>query len=337
MFKFNFIVNDKSRKLKWIQLEEYLIDIIQKRECTLGSRLPSVSEANKMFSVSRDTVLATYRSLQDKGIISSQPGKGYYITSYKTNNKLKIFIFFDAMNQYKETLYRSLLSGLGKNYETDIAFHYYNEQLFRSLIETYEKDYGFFVLMPHFNKDVTDCIKMIPPHKLLLLDAFPNSLGKEYAAVYQDFNDDVYKGLHSLLKSLKKYTSLTVIYNDRFQFMPDSLIDGIRRFAYDFKIPLQISQNFIFSDLSKGTCYMAISDRDLAEVIKSADHKKLKIGKDIGLLSFDDTPLKEVLAGGITTISTDFALMGVQAAKLIKQRRIQQIPNPSYVAYRKSL
>jgi|SRR5690606_13217051 DNA-binding LacI/PurR family transcriptional regulator len=89
--------------------------------------------------------------------------------------------------------------------------------------------------------------------------------------------------------------------------------------------------------LSKGNCYMAISDRDLAEVIKSADHKNFKIGKDIGLLSFDDTPLKEVLAGGITTISTDFGFMGKQAAQLIKQRRIQQIPNPLYIAYRNSL
>ncbi len=332
-----FSIDADTPRLKYLQLEDYLSRLIRTKKLLMGSRLPSVSEASKVFPVSRDTVLAAYRSLQDKGLISAQAGKGYYVASYGTSSKLKVFILFDAMNQYKETLYRSLLYHLGKGYETDIAFHYYNEKLFHTLVETNKNDYHFFILMPHFHTDVTETIRLVPPHKLLLLDAFPETLGTGYAAVYQDFMKDVYSGLQSLLNALCKYDSLTVIYNDRFQFMPGALINGIRSFASDFGMPLNFSCEFDFSRTSEGKCYMAISDRDLAELIKSAHQKNLTIGKEIGLLSFDDTPLKEVLAGGITTITTDFSLMGRQAAKLIREGKMEQIPNRSHVVFRNSL
>lgn len=82
---------------------------------------------------------------------------------------------------------------------------------------------------------------------------------------------------------------------------------------------------------------MAISDRDLAGVIKAMWEKKFEIGRDMGLLSFDDTPLKEVLLGGVTTITTDFEWMGEQAASLIKRRKIKQIHNLSRVMLRNTI
>ncbi len=332
-----FAIDNNSKELKSVQLENFLTEVISKKELLVGAQLPSVNEASKYYSISRDTVLAAYRSLQERGIIVSRPGKGYYVASRRTKNILKIFVLFDAMNQYKETLYRSLISHLGRNYEVDIAFHYYNEKLFRSLIESNRTDYGYFVLVPHFNIDVTDAIRMLPPSKVLLLDALPEGLDDMYPAVYQNFTEDVYAGLRSLLERLRKYRSLNVVYNDQFQFMPDSLFAGIRNFSADFKIPLHIHKGFDFSNIIAGECYMAISDRDLAGVIKSANAKGLKIGTDIGLLSFDDTPLKEVLVGGVTTITTDFELMGEQAAGLVKSRKVKQILNLSKVMFRNSL
>lgn len=332
-----FKIDNNSKELKSEQLENFLTRIIREKKILIGAKLPSVNEASRYYAISRDTVLTAYNSLQQRGIILSRPGKGYYISSYRTDNILKVFVLFDAMNQYKETLYRSLVKHLGRNYEVDIAFHYYNEKLFYSLIESNRSDYGYFVLMPHFNTDVTDAIRMLPPSQVLLLDAFPPQLGEEYAAVYQNFTEDVYLGLKSLSDKLHKYKSLNVVYNDQFQFMPDSLIAGIKKFSSDFNVPLHICSGFEFSDIADGECYMAISDRDLAGVIKAARIKNLTIGENIGLLSFDDTPLKEVLAGGVTTITTDFELMGKQAAALIKQRKIKQTPNLSKVMFRDTL
>ncbi len=332
-----FKVDNFSKELKSKQLEEFLAEAIRAKKILVGAKLPSVSQASKNFGVSRDTVLAAYDALQQRGVVVSRPGKGFYVNSCRTKTILKVFLLFDAMNQYKETLYRSLVKHLGRNYEIDIAFHYYNEKLFRSLIEENRSAYGYFVLMPHFNVDVTDAIRLLPPSRVLLLDALPQELGEEYAAVYQSFAEDVYVGLRSLLDKLRRYESLNVVYNDQFQFIPDSLVAGMRRFSEDFKIPLHIYRGFDFSKIAKGKCYMAISDRDLAGVIKTMQAKKLQVGRDIGLLSFDDTPLKEVLLGGVTTITTDFEWMGEQAAVLIKRRKIKQIHNISKVMFRNTI
>ncbi len=333
----DFKVDDSSKEPKCKQLEEFLLDVIREKKILVGAKLPSVSQANKHFGVSRDTVLAAYGALQQRGVVVSRPGKGFYVASRRTKTVLKILLLFDAMNQCKETLYRSLVQHLGRNYEIDIAFHYYNEKLFRSLIENNRSEYGYFVLMPHFNVDVTDAIRLLPSSRVLLLDAFPQGLGVEYAAVYQDFAEDVYVGLRSLLDKLRTYESLDVVYNGQFQFIPDSLVAGMRRFSEDFKIPLHIYRGFDFSKIEKGKCYMAISDRDLAGVIKAMWEKKFEIGRDMGLLSFDDTPLKEVLLGGVTTITTDFEWMGEQAASLIKRRKIKQIHNLSRVMLRNTI
>ena len=58
------------------------------------------------------------------------------------------------------------------------------------------------------------------------------------------------------------------------------------------------------------------------ELIKNQSDKDWELGKDIGILSYDETPLKEILAGGISVISTDFRKMGETAAEMIKERII---------------
>lgn len=80
--------------------------------------------------------------------------------------------------------------------------------------------------------------------------------------------------------------------------------------------------------IAAGHCYMAVSERDLAAMIKCITARGLTVGRDIGLLSLDDTPLKEVLIGGITTLTTDFALMGRTAADLIRRGEQRRIANP---------
>ena len=77
-----------------------------------------------------------------------------------------------------------------------------------------------------------------------------------------------------------------------------------------------------------GEVYIVVRDNDLADALKQADRQQLVAGRDIGIISYNDTPLKEILAGGITTLSTDFSQMGKTMATLIEQRAIQTLENP---------
>jgi DNA-binding LacI/PurR family transcriptional regulator len=83
--------------------------------------------------------------------------------------------------------------------------------------------------------------------------------------------------------------------------------------------------------------YFLISDRDLVQLVKIAKRYKLKLGKKFGIVSFNDTMLKEVVAGGITTISTDFVEMGRTLAEMVLERNGKQIRNPSKLIVRNSL
>jgi DNA-binding LacI/PurR family transcriptional regulator len=54
-------------------------------------------------------------------------------------------------------------------------------------------------------------------------------------------------------------------------------------------------------------------------------------------LSYDDTPIKEILAEGISVISNDFSIMGKRAAQMIISREKGRFVNACYFIQRKSL
>ncbi len=332
-----FKVNDNTSSTIYCQLAEFIADAIHAEEIKVGGRLLSVNDACREYNVSRDTVLSAYKLLQERTIIKSIPGKGFFVIRKNNAENLRIYALFDAMNQYKETLYRSLLENLGSKYEISIAFHYYNEELFDTLVSNAKGKFDYYILMPHFKEDVTNTIDKLPIDRILLLDAFPQNYTNTCAAVYQNFYSDSYEGLKSILDKLRRYKALHIVYNDKFQYMPSGYIEGAYRFAGEFQFPVYVEPGFNMDNILPGHCYMAVSERDLAAIIKSITAKGLKVKEEIGLMSLDDTPLKEVLIGGITTLTTDFELMGRTAAELIKSGERRRIANPWRLLDRGSL
>ena len=63
----------------------------------------------------------------------------------------------------------------------------------------------------------------------------------------------------------------------------------------------------------------------------------LKIGKDVGVISYNETPLKKIILNGITTISTDFQLMGEMTARLISQKENETLAVPFRLTLRPSI
>jgi len=105
------------------------------------------------------------------------------------------------------------------------------------------------------------------------------------------------------------------------------------------KLDYEIQNIYTPKSVQPGTVYMPISDTDLWEIIKDCKEKKLKIGKEVGILSQNDTVVKSIISGGITTFSTDFRLMGSKAAEYVlnKDKGLVQEIVPSKLIKRKSL
>jgi DNA-binding LacI/PurR family transcriptional regulator len=83
---------------------------------------------------------------------------------------------------------------------------------------------------------------------------------------------------------------------------------------------------YISGSVEKGKVYFSLNNAEIWEILKDCKAKKLKPGRDVGVLSHNDEVVKELIGGGITTYSTDFALMGKRAGQaIVKKERVQEI------------
>ena len=113
--------------------------------------------------------------------------------------------------------------------------------------------------------------------------------------------------------------------------------EGFMKFCKEYGHSYEIIPDFDNHGLESGDVYVIPNDRDLVNVIEKARKQKLKIGKDVGIISYNDTPLKKVVENGITTISTDFRAMGRILAEMILQQSREQMENASSLIIRGSL
>ena len=76
---------------------------------------------------------------------------------------------------------------------------------------------------------------------------------------------------------------------------------------------------------------------DLVQLLEKILQTDLKPGKDIGIISYNETPMKKIIMNGITTISTNFKLMGEYAAGIILSEKNEKIAVPFNLTLRSSL
>jgi DNA-binding LacI/PurR family transcriptional regulator len=62
-----------------------------------------------------------------------------------------------------------------------------------------------------------------------------------------------------------------------------------------------------------------------------------KAGQEIGLISYNENPVKELLCDGISTISTNHDEIGKKAAEMILSRNFTHIKSPFEFIKRNSL
>ena len=327
-------IKDKSGIPKYKQIVASIEDAIVKGELKKGDKLPSLNSIKNQHSLSRDTVLTAFNELKMRGIVQSIVGKGYYITSEDVVVNQKIFLLFDEFNSFKEDLYNSFLTGLGKHVQVDIFFHHFNLEVFSKLINDNAGDYSYYVIMPANLKGTVNVIKRLPKDKVYILDQMHSEL-MDYPSVYQNFKKDIYKGLEAGLTQIKKYQKAILLYDEERQ--PAGILDGFNLFCTHNCIQNEIIDTLNNRELSKGELYILLDDKNLIRIIKRIKEQDLKLVKDLGIVSYNDTLLKEVVEGGITTISTNFNLMGERLAQMILNSEFTQVENPNSLIIRKSL
>ncbi len=299
-----------------------------------GDKLPSVNKVRLAFTLSRDTVLQAYEELKKRGIIYAIPGKGYYVKSTEVTIKQRIFLLFDELNIFKEDIYNSFLKNIGKDAQVDIFFHYFNVQVFKKLINDNNGNYTKYIIMPTNLPDAATFIKTLPVNEVFILDQ-TNSELEFYPAIYQNHKKDIYDGLYKGKAKLNKYKKLVMIFPGFKE--PLGMKTGFENFCRDFSFQHEIITEFTDREIEIGEVYIIPNDRDLVRVIEKSRLQDLKLGTDFGIISYNETPLKKVVANGITTISTHFEAMGKILAEMILKGKKEQIENKSALIIRNSL
>lgn len=330
------IINIDNRQSlpKYKQIILSVETAIAEKRLKRGDKLPSVNKVALEFSLSRDTVLLAYDELKKRGIIYSRLGKGYYIKSEEFSFEQRIFLLFDEFNSFKEDLYNSFMETMANNAQIDIFFHYFSMDVFKKLINENNGDYSKYIIMPTTLKGAATAIKSLPKNDVYILDQTNDEL-TEYPSIYQNFVKDIYNGLTEGKEKLRKYKTLILIFPAFKQ--PPGMAEGFNKFCTDNGFQYEIIPDFTDRNLQVGEAYIIPNDRHLVSLMEQARERKLKIGKEIGVISYNDTPLKRVVGNGITTISTDFKEMGRLLAEMIIKQEKTQIENNSRLIERGSL
>ena len=331
MSKFHFKVDPLSNQLKFQQLIDSINDAISRELLQTGDILPSVNQICNESSLSRDTVFKAYSELKTRGIIESVPNKGYFVAKATT----KVFLFLDTFKAYKEVLYGSFLENLPDNISVDLHFHHYNINVFETIIKESLGKYTKYIVMNFNHEKVSEIIKRIPANKLLVIDWKINA-SENHSTIFQDFGQSLYDCLERNMEKIKTYKRFIYLYPE-FTYHPKESIDYFRKFCKKFKLNSEVllkAKNF---QLEKGDLYLLVSDRTLARFLDQSDKKKLIPGKDVGVISYNETPMKKYVKNGITVISTDFELMGRKAAEFVINGETTNFQVPTNLRVRNSL
>lgn len=332
-------IDDYSAMPKYVQLANSIIKAMGEGRIKMNDTLPSINELSFEFEISRDTVEKCYKHLKKTGILGSVPGKGYFIKSTEVGNKPKIFLLFNKLSEHKKIIYDAFAAALGE--QATIDFYIYNNDfsLFKKLLANKNDDYSYFVVITHFTDSSEDAyliLDTIPKEKLVLLDKLVPGVKGDFGAVYENFEKDIYSALEKALKPLSKYSTIKIIFPEN-SYFPLEIVKGFKRFCDQYAFSGKVVSDIEKEAITKGEVYINLMEKDLVILIERILAAKLKVGSDVGVISYNEIPLKKIILDGITTISSDFHLMGQRAAELVLSGSKEHIEIPFNLILRNSI
>ncbi len=299
-------------------IENYFIDMINEGVLKKGMKLPSINELAGKCKIARETVVKSYNLLKSKGLIESRHGKGFIVIKSKYKKSVNVFILLDVMsNSYKEQLVRGLNENLGNKISITCFAHRYNPEMFVNLIEDAIGRYEYYVVFAMRDKSTFKSVLKIPQNRLLLLDVPADIPDCESSYIYQNSDENFYKALSESLPFISKYKKFYMIF-DPSGTHPVEKISAFKRFCSDNSLDCRILDDFSEAYLEKGAFFMVMDDNHLVDILLSAKDKGLKVKDDFGVISYNDSPIKKVVADGAAVISINFYNLGKMLAQQLQ-------------------
>lgn len=298
------------------QLVLGIMDAINSDYLRIGDQLPSINVMVDEVGFARKTIVKAYEELKEKGLVESKKTKGYFVVNNNTQLYLRIALIMYSFQRFQQEFYDALRKKLEDKVQIDVFFHHNNEEVFETIFGNIMGKYGMYVVAPIESESSREILLSLQPEKLIIVDRFLD-LGKDYSYVVQEFYNSTLKVLGSLLFKIKKYKKAILFYREDRDY-PKGIKQSYEVFCKVNNMEIVIASNYESEEVVKDTLYICIDDADLWLLLKDCRNNDFRIGKDVGVLSFNDHVVKEIISGGITTISTDFKEMAQITANSIK-------------------
>ncbi|MBQ9310577.1 MAG: GntR family transcriptional regulator [Bacteroidales bacterium] len=325
-------IDTQSKTPIYKQLVHKVEHAIKAGHLSPGDQLPSMNELADDENISRETVKKAYSILVKNGIVTPKQGKGFYVNDPDLNNTPKVLVIFDKLSVYKQLTFNTLNEALSGKADITVLTHNQSVELLEYFLDSHLDEFDYYVISPHFPQDdatqqkALKLISRVPNRKLIMLDHWLKDLPGNYGAVYQDFDNDVYEGLRQGFDRIEQAGCIKVLT------LPESLYGasirhGIERFASDYRIKTEFYTRTP-ETINPGDVFLVLNsqlDWGLAELARRIEEHGLQTGIDVFVISYNDFALNEVVLGGLTTISADFAQMGALAARMIQSGNLSKI------------
>jgi len=321
------------------QLSDGIMLAAERGQIQINDILPSINDLSIALDVSRNIVTKAYSTLKERGVVGSVHGKGHYIKQIETGRSLRVLMLFNKLSSQKKIIYDAFANALGEN--ARITFFIYNNNLtlFKKLLFDKIDQFDKIVIAPHFicNDELpADVLNRIPEGKLILIGGFLEGVSSKFSAVYEDFERDIFDALSGMISYIRNYQAITIVF-PKDSYYATGILLGFLNFCKKNGCPHRVTPSARSENIIRGTLYITLTDDDLLGLIAQAKAEELTLMEDFGLISYNETPFKQFILNGITTISTDFHFIGEKAAELVKSGVPQWIKAPFYTIIRPSI
>ncbi|MEM7572135.1 MAG: GntR family transcriptional regulator [Bacteroidota bacterium] len=335
-------INNHSSTPKYRQIANCISRGIERKIIHKEEQLPSINELSAVYDISRDTAEKAYRLLKNKGIIMSVRGKGYYATNSSPCSERRVLLIFNKLSRYKEAIYNGFVQTIGQDSWVDLQVYYEDLRLFERILQQKSGQFTDYVIIPSFKGEAAlQAQQMIDRYlggqKITLLNALLPGIKEKHRAVIQNYETDIYQALCQAHRRLSSYKCIKLHFPFDCNYSR-GIIHGFQRYCLEKSIPSEIIYKaYEQQEVEAGTAYIVVRDEELVTLVNQIKLRKFRLSKEVGILAYNDSPLKQVLLNGISVMSTKHELMGRQAAQLVLENQWGTVENEFQFIERGSL
>lgn len=133
-----------------------------------------------------------------------------------------------------------------------------------------------------------------------------------------------------------KYQTLKIVFPS-YTYFPVEILRGFESFCRGYAFEYKVVHTLQNEDINASEVYINLMEDDLVILLEKIQSTILRVGEDVGIISYNETPWKQFILDGITTMSTDFKKMGEMAADMIINKKKGHLEVPFTLTLRNSL